>query len=279
MKFDYHVHTTLSDGILTPDQLIEECRKKGVTDIGITDHYGTSKYSEKFQVMDVARYVEILQELRGRNPDITIHIGLEVDFSTMYGKEISEMNFEEMNRVEYLLFEHVNTQYVEGNKVAGRSMEELIGIRDRLSCPVGLAHNNFQQNFEGNVEPTIKAMKEHEIFLEFCEGEDKGKKAVDGLIFQQMQEIKKNFNSAFEVQELLNKMKANKNNPYVNMKHAIDGKYYFELYDESTWQLIHDYGLTVSCSSDSHKGLELGKSARILPLLKKYDLEKQLIFH
>ena len=276
---DYHVHTTCSDGVLSPEELIEACRKKGVFDIGITDHYGTTKYSEYFQVTDVKAYVEKLSMLRDENPDINLHIGLEVDFSTVYGQDPELFDYDSMNRVEYLLFEHVDTKEVEGNPVHGRTIEKLISIRNRFECPVGLAHNNFQRNFNGRIEEVVKLLKENNIFLELCEAEDKGKKVVDKVLLKQMMEIRKNFNSAFEVKEQLEKMKKQKSGDHVHMKHAEDGKYYFELFDESTWEYIHQYNLGLSLSSDSHKGLELGKCERLIPFIQTYGLENQIIFH
>ena len=38
MIFDLHVHTTYSDGLLTPKQVIDLAIKKGINGISITDH-------------------------------------------------------------------------------------------------------------------------------------------------------------------------------------------------------------------------------------------------
>lgn len=278
MGRDFHTHTTFSDGTLAPEELVETCRKKGITELGITDHYATRKYSEKFQVTDIGEYVQVLNTLREKNPDMKIHIGLEVDFSTVYGQNPKTLDFNQMNQVEYLLFEHVNTKEVEGNPVNGRQLEELVEIRHKFHGPVGFAHNNFQQNFQGRIEDTLATMKENDIFLELCEAEDKGKKAVDGLLLQQMMEIRKNFNSAFEVKEMLEKLKQKGSGADAHMKHAIDGKYYFELFEDRTWELIQKYGIGISTSSDSHKGLQLGKCERVTPYIQKYQLEKQMVF-
>lgn len=275
---DFHTHTTFSDGTLTPEELVEACYKRGITELGITDHYATKKYSKKFQVMDVNKYVRTLSALREKKTDIKIHIGLEVDFSNVYGQNPETLDFNQMNQVEYLLFEHVNTKEVEGNLVHGRQLEELVNIRNKFHGPVGLAHNNFQQNFQGCIEETLITMKENNIFLELCEAEDKGKKAVNELLLQQMMEIRKNFNSAFEIKEILEKLKKKETGVDVHMKHAIDGKYYFELFEDSTWELIQKYNIGISVSSDSHKGIQLGNSKKVTPYIKKYQLEKQMVF-
>ena len=39
MKYaDLHIHSTFSDGNLTPEQILEEAKQKGVKCISITDH-------------------------------------------------------------------------------------------------------------------------------------------------------------------------------------------------------------------------------------------------
>src|SRR5215471_7076755 len=41
---DLHTHTTESDGTLSPDQLVEEARRRGITVLSITDHDTLSGY-------------------------------------------------------------------------------------------------------------------------------------------------------------------------------------------------------------------------------------------
>lgn len=278
MGRDYHIHTTFSDGTLSPEELIKTCCEKEIMDIAITDHYATRKYSDKFQVTDVGQYVRALNELKGNHPDMKIHIGLEVDFSKVYGKDPKDLDFCQLNQVDFLLFEHVNTEKVEGNPVNGRELKELLDIRKKFNGPVGLAHNDFQENFQGHIQETLICMKENDIFLELCEAEDKGKKTVDSLLLQQMMEIRKNFNSAFEVKEMLEKLKQKDSGNNAHMKHAVDGKYYFEIFEEDTWKWIQEYQIGISFSSDSHKGLQVGKCQRLTPYIQRYQLEKQIIF-
>ncbi len=277
MNIDLHLHTTFSDGILTPEQLLDECAKRNIKKAGICDHWGTRKYSSRFQVTDIASYVKALSALRARYKEPEVHIGLEVDFSNAYGAAPEEYDFDALNQAEYLLFEHVETKEVEGNPVDGRSLEELVRIRSRFGIPVGLAHNNFQRNFPDTGE-AIKKMKENDIFLELCEAEDKGKKAVDGILLQQMMEIRRNFSSAFEVAEMVERLKKEKAEGMVRKKHAEGHQYFFELFEERTWELIRKHGLKLSVSSDSHKGTEIGKSEKVERYLNQYGLAAQLIF-
>jgi len=46
MIFDLHSHTTLSDGALTPQELIQRAIEKGVDVLAITDHDTLDAYQE-----------------------------------------------------------------------------------------------------------------------------------------------------------------------------------------------------------------------------------------
>ena len=60
---DLHTHTTLSDGGLSPQALIDEARRAGICTMAITDHN---------------RLVETLKALRKANPDMELIDGCEV---------------------------------------------------------------------------------------------------------------------------------------------------------------------------------------------------------
>jgi 3',5'-nucleoside bisphosphate phosphatase len=45
-KYDLHCHSTVSDGTLSPTQLVQRAHEKGVTALALTDHDTTAGYSE-----------------------------------------------------------------------------------------------------------------------------------------------------------------------------------------------------------------------------------------
>ncbi len=45
-KYDLHCHSTVSDGTLSPTQLVQRAREQGVTALALTDHDTTAGYSE-----------------------------------------------------------------------------------------------------------------------------------------------------------------------------------------------------------------------------------------
>ena len=74
MKYaDLHIHSTFSDGNLTPEQILEEAKQKGVKCISITDHDSIdSQYIIKNNNSDVDIIPGI--ELSTEINDCEIHI-------------------------------------------------------------------------------------------------------------------------------------------------------------------------------------------------------------
>ena len=283
MKFDFHLHTTFSDGVLSPGDLAKLCLEKGLEQIAICDHWGTKKYSNEFQVTDLPAYYENLSQLKDTFKDkLEIFIGLEIDFSQKYGADPSGYPFHDFNNLDFLLFEHVDTPNESWGPVNGRSMQEVIALREKIDTWVGLAHNHFQKNYQGRELSTIEQMKQNRIFLELCQAEDKGKQAVDSRILKQLLEIKKNIKvqegEGRTKEDLLNKLKQAKKPQLEAKKHAENGKYYFEHFTEETWQAIKECQLPLSAGSDSHKGHGIGKNDIISHYIQKYNLQSQIVF-
>ncbi len=283
MKFDFHLHTTFSDGVLSPGDLAKLCLEKGLEQIAICDHWGTKKYSNEFQVTDLPAYYENLSRLKATFKDkLEIFIGLEIDFSQKYGADPSGYPFHDFNNLDFLLFEHVDTPNESWGPVNGRSMQEVIALREKIDTWVGLAHNHFQKNYQGRELSTIEQMKQNRIFLELCQAEDKGKQAVDSRILKQLLEIKKNIKvqegEGKTKEDLLNKLKQAKKPQLEAKKHAENGKYYFEHFTNETWQAIKECKLPLSAGSDSHKGHGIGKNDLLNHYIQKYDLQSQIVF-
>jgi HisJ family histidinol phosphate phosphatase len=283
MKFDFHLHTTFSDGVLSPGDLAQLCLEKGLEQIAICDHWGTKKYSNEFQVTDLQAYYENLSQLKDTFKDkLKIFIGLEIDFSQKYGTDPGEYPIQHFNNLDFLLFEHVDTLNESWGPVNGRSLDEVTALRHKIHTRIGLAHNHFQKNYQGREISIIEKMKKNRIFLELCQAEDKGKQVVDKRILKQLLEIKKNIKvqegGGATKQNLLNKLKQAQKPQVEAKKHAENGKYYFQHFTDETWQAIKECQLPLSVGSDSHKGHGIGKNDIISHYLEKYDLENQIVF-
>ncbi len=88
---DYHLHTTFSDGIDTPEQMTEAAIEKGLAEIGFSDHsyismpseivYWKGKESEPLYKAEIARLQEKYRE------KIKISCGIEQDYFSDHAAE------------------------------------------------------------------------------------------------------------------------------------------------------------------------------------------------
>ena len=86
-KTDYHIHTTYSDGKDSPEACVAAAVKKGMIEIGFSDHINPAGGHLKW-TMDHDRlpdYTEHLLRLKNKHPEIAVRIGLELDY--LPGKE------------------------------------------------------------------------------------------------------------------------------------------------------------------------------------------------
>ena len=81
LNIDLHCHSTISDGVLTPKQLVERAAVRNVTTLALTDHDDTGGLTEARQIAKAKNItfingVEISVSWQGR----TLHIvGLDID--------------------------------------------------------------------------------------------------------------------------------------------------------------------------------------------------------
>lgn len=71
---DLHVHSTFSDGSLTPEQLIEEARRIGLSAMALTDHDG---------MMGIDRFLKAAQQA-GIEPVPGVEISVDVSSGTLH---------------------------------------------------------------------------------------------------------------------------------------------------------------------------------------------------
>ena len=70
-RIDLHIHTNISDGNLTPKEVIEEAYKNGVSVIAITDHH-------------TADYIDLVKAA-AKDKELTVLSGIE--FRSEYGSK------------------------------------------------------------------------------------------------------------------------------------------------------------------------------------------------
>ncbi len=135
---NFHLHSTWSDGVYTPEIIVKEAIKRKIDKIAITDHYQTSK-TASLPPKYLKMYVDDIKALRKKyGEEIDIYIGLEIDFSPRTDIE----NLPEFEDVDFLLFEYVQDELWDGYP-----LWMLLDLRKKYEQPVILAHNEISRNF------------------------------------------------------------------------------------------------------------------------------------
>lgn len=173
-RHNLHTHTTFSDGLLSPDQLAKTAKQLDLEILGISDHAFSTKLPEPMQVTNhITQYLAQLRWVQQTSDNINVKTGIEIDVSKIYGIEPAQLPFEELNAFDYVLFEYVNTENEAWGKVGGRDISEITQVRHKLSIPVGLAHNDLQQNYGGREEQIAPLLADYDIFIELCQSESR----------------------------------------------------------------------------------------------------------
>jgi len=91
-KTDYHIHTLFSDGRSGPEEYISAATMTGLREIGFSEHINLFVPGQKCN-MDPGRtteYITEIKKLASVSKEISVRIGLEVDFFPGKEKEISD---------------------------------------------------------------------------------------------------------------------------------------------------------------------------------------------
>ncbi|HSW40505.1 MAG TPA: histidinol-phosphatase HisJ family protein [Acidobacteriota bacterium] len=102
MRISYHNHSKWSDGASTLKEMIEQAKKTGIEEFGISDHLILSpdnrRYSWALDADSLDAYVSEVRHLTGTAGDMKIRLGLEVDFFPetveAVNKRLSEYSFD-----------------------------------------------------------------------------------------------------------------------------------------------------------------------------------------
>ena len=75
-RIDLHIHTTMSDGVLTPKEVIEEAYKNGVSVIAIADHDTTEAYNDELFSYAESKNIKLINavEISTKVYNVGIHV-------------------------------------------------------------------------------------------------------------------------------------------------------------------------------------------------------------
>ncbi|MGC8585452.1 MAG: PHP domain-containing protein [Thermoplasmata archaeon] len=155
---DFHIHSNLSDGSVSVDEIINFADKHGFEMIGISDHYETSK-TRSIKSKYLKNYIDGIRMI-SKKFNIPVKVGIEIDFS--HRTNFDEMNFDIINQLDYALFE-----YVQDPVWDGKPFWEFLEVYDKFEIPVGLAHNNIDKNFKDvDYDNFLNTLESTGIFVE-----------------------------------------------------------------------------------------------------------------
>ena len=117
-RIDLHIHTTLSDGFLTPKQVVDEANKNNVSVIAIADHDSIEAYNDELFDYAKSKNVEIINavEISTRTNKVGIHV-------LGYNYDLNDEEFKEK------LYQIRNARHIYLQKVA-RKLNELGYVLD-----------------------------------------------------------------------------------------------------------------------------------------------------
>lgn len=102
-KTDYHMHSSYSDGRSIPDDYVAPAISAGLSEIGFSEHLTLFKDLEDWNMnpVNISPYINHIEGLRNRTNEISIKIGLEVDYFA--GKEEEIRNFLKPFPLDYVI--------------------------------------------------------------------------------------------------------------------------------------------------------------------------------
>ncbi|MBX4263122.1 CpsB/CapC family capsule biosynthesis tyrosine phosphatase [Clostridium estertheticum] len=157
---DLHNHTTWSDGIHSPKEIIENAISCGIESIGISDHFATTKCNS-ITVNKLERYIKRIEKLKKLyESKINVIIGVEICTSSTWCK-LNELDTDKLNKLDFILFEYVESFS------DSFTLNDLKDFREKLTCNVGLAHTNpFMLMEKYDLDYIAKFLSDEKIFWE-----------------------------------------------------------------------------------------------------------------
>lgn len=157
---DLHNHTIWSDGIHTPEKIIQNAIVNSVTTIGISDHFETDKCQSVLK-KDIKNYIMNINELKEKYKDrIQVLAGIEICMN----KELCDLDnlpYEELNKLDYVLLEYID--YFKHSV----KLSEIGKYTSKLTCKIGLAHTNLLNACKiYGLRYVINTLKDHNLFWE-----------------------------------------------------------------------------------------------------------------
>lgn len=136
-----HTHTHFSDGLFSPQKVIERAVQEGITHLAITDHFETSKVASLIST-ELDQYLSVINTLdRKFEGVIEVLAGVEIDTNPLRC-DLESLPIEQMNDLDLVLLE-----YVDNPRFGGLGLEKLEDFISGLEVPCGMAHPDLSASF------------------------------------------------------------------------------------------------------------------------------------
>lgn len=88
---DYHMHTLLSDGKDTHEDMVASAAFKGIPEIGFTDHISVKPVGWAMEMSEVYTMIERVNAARKNDTEVIVKLGAEIDYYSGMEKQIAEL--------------------------------------------------------------------------------------------------------------------------------------------------------------------------------------------
>lgn len=156
-KIDLHMHTTISDGKLTPKEIIDEAAKNGVTTMSITDHDSTEAYTSEIIEYAKNQGIQLIPgvEISTRTEKTKIHVlGYNYDLNNkefksqltkiresrhVYLKDVGkklreigyEINVEELDKIDAVTKSHIALDVINNKQNEDKLLKQFGNIPNK----------------------------------------------------------------------------------------------------------------------------------------------------
>ncbi|UCE12967.1 MAG: PHP domain-containing protein [Candidatus Heimdallarchaeota archaeon] len=157
---DYHIHTSFSDGMFSPRDMILAAAERGIQEVCITDHH--SVWKPALSDIDFEDYFTTLDRIRSHlSLGTKVFIGIEVDLSSIDSFDmLREFSWD------LVLFEYVFAQPEWEDR-----LQTVLNFKKKYPhYNLGLAHTRFTRVPESKMEYVFEKIREFEIIIELNTG-------------------------------------------------------------------------------------------------------------
>ncbi|NVO10047.1 MAG: histidinol-phosphatase HisJ family protein [Bacteroidales bacterium] len=88
---DYHMHTYLSDGKDTHEDMVSSAAFKGIPEIGFTDHISIKPVGWAMEMSEINTMIEKVNAVRKNDTKVVVKLGAEIDYYSGMEKQIGEL--------------------------------------------------------------------------------------------------------------------------------------------------------------------------------------------